>query len=143
MITTNSRGTMIRSENILAEDNGRLRAECDELENKISDLEQNLSNTRNKVWVKNGGVFLYVLLLVSIVLGGISFPIYMNLVTPDKVTHCEIEAETSCRYKIVHRYTLIGVVPWHIDYEYGQFNSQKEAEKKAEEIGCKIGTIAE
>jgi hypothetical protein len=56
---------MPNNERILAEDNGRLRAECRELENKTNNLKEELSNVKNKIWIKNGGIVLSVLLSFS------------------------------------------------------------------------------
>jgi hypothetical protein len=50
-----------------------------------------------------------------------------------------IVSKPRCYGGVIHGYKLIGVVPWGSDHTFGSFDSKKEAEEKAKEMGCKIG----
>lgn len=123
---------------LMAEKIGSLQEEIKSLRNKNRDLSHQVQTEQRRNIFERAPIGLAILLATAFVLALAGYPIYKTFTTSTTPTSCEVEfSQGQCG----DRYTLYGIIPWHTDPSYGNYNTLEEAIEAAEIRGCSISNI--
>ena len=136
MTTSNNDEVLILSERI-----GQYQQENDELKRQIHNLKLDVETEQWKRRVVNSIVALAILIPVLLLSFFAGVFVWNVATTPDVATHCVIDENHLGNRD--GKLRLYGVVPWGVDYNYGEVASIEDGVRKAKLMNCPLQPISE